>query len=76
METAREVNKNLPGRAEQGGTQIPLHKPKVKRGPMGLIVSPFQGAKRFAQDAPGCVVQQESFASFGSAYSIKAATPR
>ena len=39
--TAGEVDINLHGRAEQGVTKITVHEPKVKRGSMGLLVSPF-----------------------------------
>ena len=74
-ETTREVDKNLPGRAEQGGTQISLHEPKFEQGAMGILVSPFQGAKSSAKNTPGNVVLREYFASFGSAHYIMAATP-
>ena len=75
-ETAREVDKNLPGCDEQGGTQIPLNKPEVERGSMGILVSPFQGAQSSAKDTTGRVVLRESLASFGSDHYRMAATPR
>ena len=55
-ETAREVNKNSPVRVEKGGMEIHLHKPKAKRGAMGPLVYPFQGAQSSAKDKTGHVV--------------------
>ena len=74
-ETAREVDKNLPGRAEQVRTQIPPHEPKVERGAMGILVSPFQGAKSSAKYTPSRVVLRGSLASSGSADYRMAANP-
>ena len=73
--TAREVDTNLPGRAEQERTKITSHKPKVKRGFMGIIVSPFQGEQSSSKDTTGCVILQESLASFGSAHYRMDKTP-
>ena len=70
------MDKNLPGRAEQGGTQIPSHAPKVERGSMGLLLSHFQGAQSYAKDTPGRVVLQESIAYFGSAHYRMVEAPR
>ena len=69
------MDKNLPGRAEQRRKKIPLHKPKVKQGAMGILLSPFQGAQSSTKDMPGCFILQESLASFMSAHYIIAATP-
>ena len=70
------MDKNLPGRAEQGGTQISLHEPKFEQGAMGILVSPFQGAQSSAKDTPVRVVLYESIASFGSAHYRMSGTPR
>ena len=70
------MDKKLPGRAEQGGTQIPSHEPKVERGAMGILVSLLQGAESSAKDTPVRDVLRESIASIGSDHYIMAATPR
>ena len=73
--TAREVDTNLPGSAEQGRTKIPLHKPKVEQGSMGIVVYPFQGEQSSSKDTTGRVILQESLASFGSAHYRMDKTP-
>ena len=69
------MDKKLPGHNEQGRTKILAHEPKVKRGAMGLLVSPFKGSYGSAENTPSHVILRKSLASFESAHQIMAAMP-
>ena len=75
-ETDREVDKTYLNVLNKEEQKIPLHELKVKRGSMGIIVSPFQGAQSSAKDTPGRVILRESLALLGSAHNRMAATHR
>ena len=53
---------------------MPLHKPKVAQGAMGILVSTFQGAQSPAKYTSGNFLLQEYLASFGSSHYRMAAT--
>ena len=69
------MDQNISVHAKQGREKISSHEPEVKRGAMGLIVSPFQGTKRSTENTPGRVLMREPTAPLGTAHYRMNATP-
>ena len=73
--SAREVDQDIPRRAQRGNKKIYFHTPEVKRGAMGLLVTPFQGLQEPAKNTPSPVLLRQPLAPFGTAHYRMAATP-
>ena len=69
------MDQNISGRAKKGIEKISWHEPEVKRGAMGLLITPFQGTQGTAKNTPGNVILRKPTAPLGTADYRVAATP-